>query len=82
MSLSKFNTDYVKLPKDNDIYIYSEGGGRTFTAKSFLQLAGNEQKFIIMKGGMTQIIKEEYSLALYTEEGDDDELNGKYKIIK
>ena len=71
--LSTLSTDYVNLPKDEDIYIFCKGGGRALTAMSFLQRAGYYQKLVIMKGGMSQTIKEEYPLAKYSEKKDDDD---------
>lgn len=64
--LSKLNTDYAKIPKDEDIYIFCKGGGRALTTMSFLQRAGYYQKLVIMKGGMNQTIKEEYPLIEYS----------------
>ena len=71
--LTTFNTEYVNVPKDEDIYIFCKGGGRALTAMSFLQSAGYNLTLVIMKGGMSQTIKEEYPLVKYSKKHDDDE---------
>lgn len=63
--LSTFKTDYTKIPKDVDIYVFCKGGGRALLAMSFLKRLGYTNKIIIMKGGMSQTIKEGYPLVSY-----------------
>ena len=71
--LSTFITDYEKIPQNEDIYIFCKGGGRALTAMSFLQRAGYYQKLVVMRGGMSQTIKEKYPLVEYTKNDDEEE---------
>ena len=65
--LTTFSTDYIKIPKDVDIYIFCRGGGRALLAMSFLKRLGYTNKIIILRGGMNKIIKEGYPLVSYSE---------------
>ena len=67
LPLSNFKDTYEKIPDDVDVYIFCKSGGRALLAMSFLQRAGYDFKLIIMKGGMTQTIKEEYPVVKYEE---------------
>ena len=40
---------------------------------SFLQRAGYYQKLVVMRGGMSQTIKEKYPLVEYTKNDDEEE---------
>ena len=64
--LSTIKTDYVNIPKDEDIYIFGKQDGRALAAMSFIQRAGYKQKIIIMDGGMKKTIDEEYPLVPYS----------------
>lgn len=64
--LSIIKTDYVNIPKDEDIYIFGKQDGRALAAMSFIQRAGYNQKIIIMDGGMKKTIDEEYPLVPYS----------------
>ena len=64
--LSTIKTDYVNIPKDEDIYIFGKQDGRALAAMSFIQRAGYNQKIIIMDGGMKKTIDEEYPLVPYS----------------
>ena len=60
--LSTFRTDYVNIPKNEDIYIFCKGGGRSLSAMSYLKRQGYTNNIYVMKGGINQSIKEGYPL--------------------
>ena len=60
--LSTFRTDYVNIPKNEDIYIFCKGGGRSLYAMSYLKRQGYTNNIYVMKGGINQTIKEGYPL--------------------
>lgn len=60
--LSTFRTAYVKVPKNEEVYIFCKGGGRSLSAMSYLQREGYTNDIYVMKGGISQTIKEEYPL--------------------
>jgi hydroxyacylglutathione hydrolase len=64
--LPTFVTDYNKITKDEDVYIFCGGGGRALLGISYLKRAGYTNKLIVMRGGMGKTIKEGYSLVKYT----------------
>ena len=64
--LPTFITDYNKITKDEDVYIFCGGGGRALLGMSYLKRAGYTNKLIVMRGGMGKTIKEGYSLVEYT----------------
>ena len=64
--LPTFVTDYNKITKDEDVYIFCGGGGRALLGMSYLKRAGYTNKLIVMRGGMGKTIKEGYSLVEYT----------------
>ena len=67
LPLSEFRDKYEKIPDNTDIYIFCKGGGRALLAMSFLQRAGYDYKLVVMRGGMTKTISEEYPLVEYSE---------------
>ena len=67
LPLSSFKDTYEKIPDDVDVYIFCKGGVRALLAMSFLQRAGYGFKLIVMRGGMSQTIKEEYPVVPYEE---------------
>ena len=64
--LNNFQTDYVQIPNDVDVYIFCGGGGRALLATTFLKRAGYTNRIVVMRGGMTKTIKEGYTLVPYT----------------
>jgi hydroxyacylglutathione hydrolase len=64
--LPTFITDYNKIAKDQDVYIFCGGGGRALLGMSYLKRAGYTNKLIVMRGGMGKTIKEGYSLVEYS----------------
>lgn len=64
--LPTFITDYNKITKDQDVYIFCGGGGRALLGMSYLKREGYTNKLIVMRGGMGKTIKEGYSLVEYT----------------
>ena len=67
LPLSEFRDKYEKIPDNTDIYIFCKSGGRALLAMSFLQRAGYDYKLVVMRGGMTKTISEEYPLVEYSE---------------
>ena len=65
--LSTFFNDYTKIPKNGNVYVFCKSGGRAVVGMSFVKRAGYKNKFIIMKGGMDQAIKENYPTVPYKE---------------
>ena len=60
--LSTFRTNFINIPKNEDIYIFCKGGGRSLSAMSYLKREGYTNDIYVMKGGITQTIKEGYPL--------------------
>ena len=56
--LSTFFNDYIKIPKEGNVYVFCKSGGRAVVGMSYAKRKGYKNKFIIMKGGMDQAIKE------------------------
>ena len=56
--LSTFFNDYAKIPKNGNVYVFCKSGGRAVVGTSYAKRKGYTNKFIIMKGGMDQAIKE------------------------
>ncbi len=63
--LPTFLNDYVKVPREGNVYVFCKSGGRAVVGMSFVKRAGYKNKFIIMKGGMDQAVKENYPLVPY-----------------
>ena len=63
--LRTFQDDYEKIPKDGNVYVFCKSGGRAVVGMSYAKRGGYKNKFIIMKGGMTQAIKEGYPVVPY-----------------
>ena len=63
---STFKTEYTKITKNENVYIFCKGGGRSLLGMSFLQRLGYTNKLIIMRGGIDKTIKEGYSLEKYS----------------
>ena len=63
--LRTFQDDYEKIPKDGNVYVFCKSGGRAVVGMSYAKRGGYQNKFIIMKGGMTQAIKEGYPVVPY-----------------
>lgn len=64
--LPTFITDYNKITRDEEVYVFCGGGGRALLGMSFLKREGYTNKIIIMRGGMGKTIKEGYPLDNYT----------------
>ena len=64
--LSTFQTDYSKIPKEGNVYVYCKSGMRAAIGMSYAKRAGYTNKFIIMKGGMNKAIQERYPLVPYS----------------
>jgi len=64
--LPTFVTDYNKITKDEDVYIFCGGGGRALLGMSYLKRSGYTNKLIVMRGGMGKTIKEGYPFVEYT----------------
>ena len=60
--LSTFRTNFESVPKSEDIHIFCKGGGRSLSAMSYLKREGYTNDIYVMKGGITQTIKEGYPL--------------------
>ena len=60
--LSTFRTTYTEIPKDEDVYIFCKGGGRSLSAMSYLKREGYTNNIYVMKGGISQTIKNNYPL--------------------
>ena len=65
--LSTFQTDYVNIPQDVDVYVFCKGGGRALLAMSYAKRFGYTNRFIIMRGGMSKTINGGYPLVPYSE---------------
>lgn len=65
--LSTFKGEKVDLPENEVIYVFCKSGGRALLGMTYLKRAGFDNKFIIMRGGMTKTIQEGYPLAQYNE---------------
>ena len=65
--LPTFQNDYIKIPREGNVYVFCKSGGRAVVGMSFVKRAGYKNKFIIMKGGMDQAIKENYPTVPYKE---------------
>ena len=65
--LNTFKNNYVKVPKEGDVYVFCKSGGRAVVGMSYVKRAGYTNKFIIMRGGMDQAIKEGYPTVPYVE---------------
>ena len=65
--LSTFPTDFRKLPKNEEIYVFCKSGGRALLGMSYAQRFGYINQFYIMRGGITKTISEGYPLVEYTE---------------
>ena len=63
--LRTFQDDYEKIPKEGNVYVFCKSGARAVVGMSYAKRAGYTNKFIIMKGGMTQAIKEGYPVVPY-----------------
>ena len=63
--LRTFQDDYGKIPKDGNVYVFCKSGGRAVVGMSYAKREGYQNKFIIMKGGMTQAIEEGYPVVPY-----------------
>ena len=63
--LRTFQDDYGKIPKEGNVYVFCKSGGRAVVGMSYAKRGGYQNKFIIMKGGMTQAIKEGYPVVPY-----------------
>ena len=63
--LPTFLNDYVKVPREGNVYVFCKSGGRAVVGMSFVKRAGYKNKFIIMKGGMDQAVKENYPMVPY-----------------
>ena len=65
--LNTFKNNYVKVPKEGNVYVFCKSGGRAVVGMSYVKRAGYTNKFIIMRGGMDQAIKEGYPTVPYVE---------------
>ena len=65
--LSTFLNKYSNIPKNGDVYVFCKSGMRAVIAMSFAKRYGFTNNFIIMKGGITQAIREGYPLVHYIE---------------
>ena len=65
--LSTFQNNYVKIPREGNVYVFCKSGGRAVVGMSYVKRAGYTNKFIIMKGGMDQAINEGYPTVPYDE---------------
>ena len=66
--LPTFQNDYVKIPREGNVYVFCKSGGRAVVGMSFVKRAGYKNKFIIMKGGMDQAINvDKYPVVPYEE---------------
>ena len=65
INFSTFLTNYEKIPKKGDIYVYCKKGLRAVVAMSFAKRAGYKNNFIIMRAGMEKIIEEKYPVIPY-----------------
>ena len=63
--LSTFPTDFEKLPKKEEIYVFCKSGGRALLGMSYAQRFGYTNQFYIMRGGITKTISEGYPLVPY-----------------
>ena len=66
--LPTFQNDYVKIPREGNVYVFCKSGGRAVVGMSFVKRIGYKNKFIIMKGGMDQAINiDKYPVVPYEE---------------
>jgi rhodanese-related sulfurtransferase len=63
--ISTFLKDYKNIPSEGNVYVFCKSGGRATIGMSFMKRAGYLNKFIVMKGGMTQAIQEGYPVVPY-----------------
>ena len=67
LPLSTLQNDYEKLDKNATIYVFCRSGVRAVIGMSMMKRFGYKNKFIIMKGGINQVISEGYPLVPYKE---------------
>ena len=63
--LTTFQTDYIKIPKNGNVYVYCKSGMRAVVGMSYAKRAGYTNKMVIMSGGMNTAIEEGYPLVPY-----------------
>jgi len=63
--LTTFETDYTKIPKNGNVYVYCKSGMRAVVGMSYAKRAGYTNKMVIMSGGMNKAIEEGYPLVPY-----------------
>ena len=63
--LTTFQTDYIKIPKNGNVYVYCKSGMRAVVGMSYAKRAGYTNKMVIMSGGMNKAIEEGYPLVPY-----------------
>ena len=63
--LTTFETDYTKIPKNGNVYVYCKSGMRAVVGMSYAKRAGYTNRMVIMSGGMNKAIEEGYPLVPY-----------------
>ena len=63
--LTTFQTDYIKIPKNGNVYVYCKSGMRAVVGMSYAKRAGYTNRIVIMSGGMNKAIEEGYPLVPY-----------------
>ena len=63
--LTTFQTDYIKIPKNGNVYVYCKSGMRAVVGMSYAKRAGYTNRMVIMSGGMNKAIEEGYPLVPY-----------------
>ena len=63
--LTTFETDYTKIPKNGNVYVFCKSGMRAVVGMSYAKRAGYTNRMVIMSGGMNKAIEEGYPLVPY-----------------
>ena len=63
--LTTFQTDYIKIPKNGNVYVFCKSGMRAVVGMSYAKRAGYTNRMVIMSGGMNKAIEEGYPLVPY-----------------
>ena len=63
--LTTFETDYTKIPKNGNVYVFCKSGMRAVVGMSYAKRAGYKNRMVIMSGGMNKAIEEGYPLVPY-----------------
>lgn len=63
--LTTFQSDFTKIPKNGNVYVFCKSGMRAVVGMTFAKRAGYTNQLIIMAGGMNKAIEEGVPLVPY-----------------